>query len=350
MKPAWHIYRREMKRYSKYLLFGPLIAFVIYLLNLQEWRAEGAALKGLLSALAYGLMIPGMIWLLYAAVFAVTTMIFRGRPFKMPWVFFVSLNAMGMISGIWLARHWQGLIVGQPVSDNRWLPSLFLGALITILFFFHHAYREAREETLRLQASIAEARYQALEKQMRPHFLFNSLNSLAELIEAGEERAIDVVYKLADIYRLILANSQLKTAPLTSELEIVERYLEIEQLRFGQRLTFAISVAEGTSALYAPSLVLQTLVENAVKHGVAKSIDGGHIEVSLTPSADGWHQLSVTNTGAPLGDEVTITGTGIKNTRARLSLLYGERHNFRLEQMAGGRTVASLKFSGRHID
>jgi sensor histidine kinase YesM len=185
---------------------------------------------------------------------------------------------------------------------------------------------------------------------MRPHFLFNSLNSLAELIEAGEERAIDVVYKLADIYRLILANSQLKTAPLTSELEIVERYLEIEQLRFGKRLSFSITVAEETGALYAPSLVLQTLVENAVKHGVAKSIDGGHIEVSLTPSADGWHQLSVTNTGAPLGDEVTITGTGIKNTRARLSLLYGERHNFRLEQMAGGRTVASLKFSGRHID
>jgi signal transduction histidine kinase len=350
MKPAWHIYRVKVKRYSKYLLFGPLIAFVIYLFNLQEWRAEGAALKGLMSALAYGVTIPGMIWLVYAAVFAVITMIYRGRPFQMPWYFFISLNAIGMISGIWLARHWQGLIVGQPVSDSRWVPSLFLGALITTLFFFHHAYREAREEALRLQTSIAESRYQALEKQMRPHFLFNSLNSLAELIESGEERAIDIVYKLADIYRLILANSQLKTAPLTSELEIVERYLEIEQLRFGQRLSFSITIAEETGALYAPSLVLQTLVENAVKHGVAKSIDGGHIEVALAPSADGWHQLSVTNTGAPLCDEVTSTGTGIKNTRARLSLLYGERHNFRLERLAEGRTIASLNFSGLRID
>lgn len=349
MKPSWVIYKREMKRYLKYLIFGPLIALVIYWLNIDEWRAGPGAGWGLLVALTFGVTIPGTIYMLYAAVFALLTVLVRGRRYQIPWYFFVGMNGLGMISGIWLARRFQELILGEPVVDNRFIPSILLGSLLALLFFFHLAYRQAREEALALRAAVAEARYHTLEEQMRPHFLFNALNSLAELIETGEEGAAEVSHKLSDLYRLILANSRLKTAKLASELEIVERYLEIEQLRFGARLTFRIAVPDDARELWVPSLVLQTLAENAVKHGVARSVEGGRIEIALGEAAGGWHLLSVSNTGAPLAER-NGAGVGLENTRERLGLLYGDRHGFRIARDGDGRTVASFAFSGEKID
>jgi sensor histidine kinase YesM len=192
--------------------------------------------------------------------------------------------------------------------------------------------------------------------------LFNALNSLAELIESGQENAAETTYKLSDLYRQILANSGLKTARLDSEIEIVRSYLELEQLRFGTRLNFNIKQPENSHEIFLPSLTLQTLVENAVKHGVAPSIEGGHIVIEITQSApqvdnlrlrsqpNKLYLLRVTNTGTRYQPQVSSNGAGLANTRARLELFYGKRHEFKLESDDLGRTIASFYFSGEKID
>jgi LytS/YehU family sensor histidine kinase len=132
-------------------------------------------------------------------------------------------------------------------------------------------------------------------------------------------------------------------------------YLELEQLRFGSRLSFSIGRPENSHEIFLPSLTPQTLVENAVKHGVAPSIEGGHITVEITAvegarQADKLYALCVTNTGAPYRPKASNNGTGLANTRARLELLYGDRHEFKVESDRQGRTVASFKFTGERVD
>jgi LytS/YehU family sensor histidine kinase len=207
-----------------------------------------------------------------------------------------------------------------------------------------------KEESLQLRAESAEARYHTLEQQMRPHFLFNALNSLAELIESGQQNAAETAYKLSDLYRRILANSGLKTAPLEAEIEIARSYLELEQLRYGPRLRFTIDVPSNSRELYLPSLMLQTLVENAIKHGIAPSIEGGCIEIAITQQPDKRYRLCVTNMGARYQPQASSNGTGLANTRARLDLLYGDRHQFELRVDERGRTAASFYFTGEKID
>jgi len=195
---------------------------------------------------------------------------------------------------------------------------------------------------------------------MRPHFLFNALNSLAELIESGREDAAQTTYKLSDLYRQILANSGLKTASLSSELKIVQVYLELEQLRFDSRLRFQIEAPDDSDCIFLPSLMLQTLVENAVKHGIAPSLEGGQIEIAIVRNAGQLYHLSVANTGNHYQPQASASsihtrngagnGVGLANTRARLDLLYGNRHGFQIGSDSQGRTVASFNFTGEKID
>lgn len=189
---------------------------------------------------------------------------------------------------------------------------MIFGGIVIVVFSFYFAYKQTNEEALALRAEAAEARYHALENQMRPHFLFNALNSLAELIESGQENAAETTYKLSDLYRQILANSGLKTARLDSELEIVRSYLELERLRFSSRLSFDIEQPENSHEIFLPSLTLQTLVENAVKHGIAPSIEGGRIAIEIAQQPNKLYSLRVTNTGIRYQPQVLSYFTGEK--------------------------------------
>jgi len=347
MHASWRRYWKEMIYYLQYVVGGLLISLVPFFMNLDTWREQGSLLGGLLSSLMFGFVVSVTMWLAFAGAFAVLTLIHikTGWPFRVPTYFLIALGVFGMLLGWWIISY----LRGNPVQGSDWLSAIVFGGLVLMLFFFHFAYRRAREESLAHRAAAAEARYNALEHQMRPHFLFNSLNSLAELIESGSEQASEMTHKLSDLYRLILQNSNRKTATLKSEAEIVRRYLELEQLRFGSRLDFSIQLPDNAEEIYVPSLIAQTLVENAVKHGISKSIDGGAVSVKADRSPDGFYQLSVSNTGQRLSKQ-TGTGAGLANTRARLDLLYGDRHGFKLESDAEGRTVASFSFSGERID
>ncbi|MBX7083979.1 MAG: histidine kinase [Nannocystaceae bacterium] len=191
-----------------------------------------------------------------------------------------------------------------------------------------------RAEAFRLQGAAATASFAVLTRQMQPHLLFNALSALKELTLDDPGRAGALAQRLADLYRLILQAAAEPTITLGRELAIVDNYLGVEQVRFEDRLAFALDVPAALHEIAIPSLMLQTLVENAVRHGIAKSRSGGRIDVRGHEQS-GTLVLEVHNTGAPLvpppapapaedADAPTPRG-GVANTRARLALMFGEQ-------------------------
>lgn len=352
MRDEWKQFWARWTSHLWRLPFGLLIALVFFLVAFPEWRRSGKTMIGLWITAVYGLVIPVVVALCFGLAYAARLQISlkTGREFKVSLPINILINFVGLVMGLWLAMEINHAAFGAPVAGENFLGSMVFGGMIIVGFSFYFAYKQAKEETLALRAEAAEARYHTLENQMRPHFLFNALNSLAEMIESGREDAAETTYKLSDLYRRILANSGMKTARLDSEIEIVKSYLELEQLRFGSRLSFDIKAPENSDEIFLPSLTLQTLVENAVKHGVAPSIEGGRIEIAISQLPDKLYRLSVTNTGTRYQPQVAANGTGLANTRARLDLLYGHRHQFKIEGDDQRRTTASFNFTGEKID
>ena len=333
----------------RYLFLAPVIALLPFLLNLEYWRERGiwrGLFATVLAGIAIGLTIAVFFFSFYAAL---TWIAVRTGKFRQPPIFVqILLGSFAALTGLWLVslvRQWK---TDDAYPEMPFLSVLVFCGLIATAFSLFFSYQRAKEDSLASRAEAAEARYHVLENQMRPHFLFNALNSLAELIESGREDAAETTYKLSNLYRRILNNSGLKTATLASELDIVRDYLELEQLRFGARLSFEIRAPENCEEIFLPSLMLQTLVENAVKHGIAPAVEGGEVLVEIFPEGGGY-AVKVENSGSPLKRELNA-GTGLANTRARLDLLYGNRHGFELRSENAGRTVASFHFSGSRIE
>lgn len=265
----------------------------------------------------------------------------------------------GLCLGLVIAGYTLNKCCHVPFSPDfgYFAGSLFTGGLITAALIFRTAFRSSRRRIVELERATAESRYETLKAQMQPHFLFNSLNSLSELIDADLPEASAMTTRLADLYRHILENSKEKTTTLASELTIVRDYLELERLRFGRRLQFSIQSDVDGETIYIPSLILQTLVENAVKHGVSPSIAGGKIEVKATVGNAGWTVIEVINSGLPLkplkeaksATNGKSTGTGLSNARERLNLMYGENHSFYFGMDENNQTVVRFKVSGDKI-
>lgn len=349
---AWKVYRTIVWQYLRWLPLGPVIAGIPLLFTLAERARMGQVAISIKIAAVYGLVVPLTILVSYAAVYGVRVWLAvrTRRQIQVSFLLHLLVNIASLLAGIRLSMwtiHW---LFGVPVSGGQFFVSLIFGTLVMIFIALHYAYQQARQETLSLRASVAEAKYHTLENQMRPHFLFNALNSLAELIEVGQPNAAETTYKLSELYRKILSNSDRKTATLSSELEIVRAYLEIEQLRFGDRLRYEIKVEAQTDKVYLPSLMLQTLVENALKHGITPAVSGGVLTITITRAENGLWRAEVVNTGRPLSLPPNSGGTGLANTQARLALLYGKQHQFRLDTDAQGSTVASFCFTGERLD
>lgn len=348
MTPTWRAYWAHMAAYLWLWPLGFLLAFIPVLFDAGDAWREGRLPARLFVCASYGVIVPGTIWLVCAGVFAAAAHARRGRPLGASTAQKVLCAGIGMVLGILLAKAFIAAVLGREVAGGL-LSSLLFGLVLLFVFSVLFDQQVAKQEALALRAAAAEAGYRALEHQMRPHFLFNALNSLAEMIESEHDGAAGVAHTLSDLYRQILANSRAKTSTLASELEIATRYLEVEKVRFGRRLTFAVDAPDAVASLHVPSLVIQTLVENAVKHGVARSLDGGHVRVEASEAPGGLLLLTVANTGAPFrGDGGT--GTGLANTRARLDLLYGDRHGFSIGTDSQGRTIASFRVTGECID
>lgn len=229
-----------------------------------------------------------------------------------------------------------------------WYPSdaLLFWAVLAIDYGVRH-YRALQERELRasqLEAQLAEARLHALKMQLQPHFLFNALHTIGQLIRTGQDHtAVQVVAGLGDLLRRVLDGATAQEVPLKQELEFIESYLEIEQIRFRDRLEVVIDAPGDTQDAAVPHLILQPLVENAILHGIAPRPKGGRLCVSAWRIERQLH-LTVWDDGAPIGDGVPADGRGVglANTSARLRQLYGDQAFFEVQNVEEGGVVAHV--------
>jgi hypothetical protein len=208
---------------------------------------------------------------------------------------------------------------------------------------------EAEAHVAQLQAQLAHARLVMLRSQLNPHFLFNSLNAVSALIPNDTEGALRMVARLSELLRFGLAEESGEEIPLREELRLTKLYLEVLEIRFQGRLRTSVRADDGVEDALVPSLILQPLVENAMKHGVAKARGRGRIEVRARRLGDSL-VLTVSDTGggphaadpAELGAAPAGAGVGLSNTRARLRELYGGDQRFTLVPGAEGGTTAEI--------
>lgn len=212
-------------------------------------------------------------------------------------------------------------------SISRLVLSLFGGALVMVLwlviYFGIHSfwnYRQAEVDKWKLEAQAETARLKALKLQLNPHFFFNSLNSVRALIAEDPDRAQRMVTRLARLLRTTLQVDDVKTVPLDDELSTVRTYLELEKVRFEDRLQYEIHGTDAARSRPVPFLLVQTLVENGIKHGVATKQGGGTISIEADVRNGALH-LRVANPGTLTSEE---GGVGLDNARERLGLLFGE--------------------------
>jgi sensor histidine kinase YesM len=200
---------------------------------------------------------------------------------------------------------------------------------------YYLKYREREVQASRLAALLARAELDALKMQLHPHFLFNTLQTVSALMHKDVELADEMLARLADLLRATLDTAQAQEVPLRQELDFIETYLEIEQARLGARLRIRFEIEPEARDALVPNLILQPLVENAVRHGIAPRSEGGRIMVRARRVASGL-ELEVEDDGPGLSATLpgrSREGLGLANTRARLAALYGPGH--RLELGAG---------------
>jgi two-component system, LytTR family, sensor kinase len=219
-----------------------------------------------------------------------------------------------------------------------------------------HAIRyfaEARDREMqvaRLSEQLSSARFAALQAQLNPHFLFNTLNTIAVLVRDGDRSgATRIVEQLGDVLRRTLGRHRANEVTLEEEMELVRQYLAIEQARFSDRLRVTYDIDPAVLGAAVPGFALQHLVENAVRHGIAKSQEAGRITVAARRDGDVL-EMSVTDDGAGVSSPVeSPRGHGIENTRERLRALHGPRASLIVGRGAAGGTSATLRVPYREM-
>ena len=205
-------------------------------------------------------------------------------------------------------------------------------------------YRESKDRALRtaqLETRLVEAQLKTLQQQLHPHFLFNTLHAISALMHRDVEAADRTLMRLSDLLRLTLENIGQQEIPLQAELDFLAKYLQIEQTRFADRLVVRFDVQPETLDTLVPNLILQPLVENAIKHGVAKKTGPGHIDISARREGDKL-RMEVRDDGVGLSEDALTAlqkGIGVSTTRARLQHLFGADCRFEFHRQAAGLSV-----------
>jgi LytS/YehU family sensor histidine kinase len=222
------------------------------------------------------------------------------------------------------------------------------GTFVPIVLVAHAVsyYRRFRERELRatqLEGQLAKAHLQTLKSQLQPHFLFNTMHSISSLMLTDVQAADQMMTLLGDLLRMSLESSGTQITTLSRELEFVNCYLEIEKVRFAERLNVTLDIAPETLDATVPHLFLQPLVDNAVKHGISKLPAGGEIRITAHAD-DGELQIEIRDNGPGFGREGTFpaSGLGLRITRERLESLYGQDQSVELLSFPGGGTVTRV--------
>ena len=204
--------------------------------------------------------------------------------------------------------------------------------------------REREGQVARLEVQLADARLAALQSQLHPHFLFNTLHAVSSLIHEDPDAAEDMLTALSDLLRTTLGRGHQREVPLRDEIDFLERYLDIEKMRLGDRLQVALDIPSQAADVLVPSFAVQPLVENAIRYAIAPRRAGGRLEIRAERT-DGWLRLTVADDGPGLGAPGAGTrpggwGIGLENMRQRLAHLYGDGYRFTIaDRPTGGATV-----------
>jgi two-component sensor histidine kinase len=237
---------------------------------------------------------------------------------------------------------------------------------------YYKAFRERERQASALATELVQARLQALRMQINPHFLFNTLNTISALIRENPDAADRMIVRLSELLRRTLDRGDVQEVPLREEIEFLKSYLEIEQMRFSDRLAVTYDIEPKANDLFVPHLILQPLVENALRHGIMPREEAGRIEISARVSGWGerprepglegndetarqeprptsesqYLELKVRDNGnglSPASGTQEREGIGLKNVRSRLTQLYGDAQEFTLANAAGGGVEARLR-------
>jgi len=318
-------------------------------------RAEGMHhywgrlyLTQLISWLPYMLATPVVLWL--GDRFAI-----NHWKRASTWTVHVAASVvLGLSSAAWITtwEEWlnpYALTPGPNPFAQLALSKFYNGMLSTVILYglvllvghilaSQRRFAMQQAQTAQLNEQLTKAQLNALRRQIEPHFLFNTLNSIAGLVrEQRNEAAVTMIARLSECLRRVVNDSGRQQVALAEELDFTEKYLEIQKARFGDRLVFSLDVPEDLRLAQVPSLILQPMVENAIKHGIAKRVRGGAIHIAAARS-NGTLRLCVYNEGPSLFPdwEQTTSGVGVQNVRTRLQNLYGDAYEFNLLNQPGG--------------
>lgn len=215
------------------------------------------------------------------------------------------------------------------------LVSFFTLLLIwNFIYFAYHFVMKSRKQqldTLQLEALVKSLELKTIKAHINPHFIFNALNGIRALIDENPQRARRAITELSNILRSSLSADKGETVSLEDELKIVKDYLALENMRFEDRLKIEYEIDEDTLDQQVPPMMLQTLVENAIKHGISKQVKGGLVRI-ISDFRSNYHELAVQNTGH-LNGRTNVNGFGLSSTQDRLNLLYGEKAKFEIKQV-----------------
>jgi signal transduction histidine kinase len=336
-------------------------------LTLTLVSATRAAVHAALNDGDYTPLAPTVVWALYwiagtPVIVWLSTQLPLRRP-SLAWVIPAHLT-LAALAGALLAQllAWLTAIGWVPTPTGTWPPPdwgiRFQVGLYTYTFILSWCYVyeyftsvRARELAVaQLESELTRSQLNALKGQLQPHFLFNTLHAVTVLIRRDSDAAIGTVMRLSDLLRMVLLDADRQEVTLERELRLLRVYLEIEQTRFRDRLEVVWNVAAGLERAAVPPLLLQPLVENALKHGIGARGAGGRVIIGAE-ATDGTLILRVTDNGPGMGRAAGPSGTGIglASIRGRLEKLFGPAHRFGAEEAPGGGVTARVEIPYRQL-
>jgi len=221
------------------------------------------------------------------------------------------------------------------------IPFFFSWSLIYFLFHFIENYKKAEIENLKWEASINEIELNKLKSQLNPHFMFNAMNSIRALVDENPSKSKDAITQLSNILRNTLQMGKNKVIPFDEEFKILNDYLALEAIRYEERLKTSVRIHPESDNFNVPPLMIQTLVENGIKHGISKLINGGVLEIETVVNDD-ILIIKIINNGQLKENEVSESGFGVKNTKQRLQLLYGTSASLKIMNIDSSRVLTEL--------
>ena len=260
-------------------------------------------------------------------------------------VHFISVSAVSVLLGAQRGAFWPGLMMQASGRLHLELLIYTAAAGSGAALVLHQRHRDRELATARLQAELSAARLEALQGHLQPHFLFNSLHSIASLARAGDTAGVvRLIAGFSEILRHLLAAGE-RHLPLSEEMQLVERYLEIQRVRFADRLQVAIELAPDAAGARVPLLIVQPLVENALRHGLAPQVAAGSVRVRAGRE-DGCTRIDVDDSGVglPAGWSMATTqGTGLRNLASRLEAEFGAKASLQVAPLEGGGVRATVR-------